>query len=196
MSSRFDSLIKDTLDIEGGFVNDPQDRGGATKWGITLRFYRNYVDKYGQIKHIRTLTKTEAKEIYRAHFWTPAEYVTTDDDGNAEFDYGDLPIGIDRLALSFSINMGWKRSHLLLQKAIASAGGDVSEDGWLGPNTVSEARRVDNKALVREFGIQAATFYANIAVNDTSQTKFLEGWMYRAFREVLDAIEDIHTNES
>jgi lysozyme family protein len=92
--------------------------------------------------------------------------------------------------------MGWKRSHLLLQKAIASAGGDVSEDGWLGPNTVSEARRVDNKALVREFGIQAATFYANIAVNDTSQTKFLEGWMYRAFREVLDAIEDIHTNES
>ena len=56
MLTHFDEIIEKVLEHEGGYVNDPNDLGGETNFGITKRFYPD-VD-------IKNLTKEEAKHIY------------------------------------------------------------------------------------------------------------------------------------
>ena len=53
MKTQFDEIIDHVLEHEGGYVNDPKDLGGETKYGITKRFYPD-VD-------IKNLTKEDAK---------------------------------------------------------------------------------------------------------------------------------------
>lgn len=61
----FDIIINIILRHEGGYVNDPDDLGGETKYGITKRRYPNL--------DIKNLTKREAIEIYRRDFFIPME---------------------------------------------------------------------------------------------------------------------------
>lgn len=62
-SSKFDRAIPIILRFEGGYVNDPDDPGGETKYGISKRAYPHL--------DIRALTIPAAKEIYFADYWTP-----------------------------------------------------------------------------------------------------------------------------
>ena len=57
----FNKIIEKVLEHEGGYVNDPKDLGGETKYGITKRFYPD-VD-------IKNLTKEQAKTIYHTDYW-------------------------------------------------------------------------------------------------------------------------------
>ena len=57
----FNEIIEQVLEHEGGYVNDPKDLGGETKYGITKRFYPD-VD-------IKNLTVEQAKEIYKKDYW-------------------------------------------------------------------------------------------------------------------------------
>jgi lysozyme family protein len=58
---RFEYVINIILNNEGGYNNNSNDKGGATKFGISSRSYPD-VD-------IANLTKTEAKNIYKRDFW-------------------------------------------------------------------------------------------------------------------------------
>ena len=53
----FEEIIEQVLEHEGGYVKDPKDLGGETKYGITKRFYPD-VD-------IKNLTIEQAVEIYK-----------------------------------------------------------------------------------------------------------------------------------
>lgn len=59
----FDNAVSFVLAREGGYVFDPYDPGGATKYGISKRSYPN--------EDIANLTEDRAKEIYRKDYWTP-----------------------------------------------------------------------------------------------------------------------------
>ena len=61
----FDKIIEKVLEHEGGYVNDPDDLGGETNYGITKRFFPD-VD-------IKNLTKEQAKKIYHQDYWRPAK---------------------------------------------------------------------------------------------------------------------------
>ena len=65
MKTTFNEIIEVVLEHEGGYVNDPDDAGGETKYGIAKRWYPN-VD-------IKNLTKEEAKKIYHMDYWNPAK---------------------------------------------------------------------------------------------------------------------------
>jgi len=178
----FRDQIEHILNIEGGFTNDPVDRGGATKYGITLNFYKNNVDSNATVDDIRNLTKSEAKEIYYEHFWKNASKTTSD------VTYDDLPEPVASVTFNFGINMGSDRGHTLLQKAINASGGNVSVDGWLGPETVRASTHLDTSEIVKRYGVEVSMFYYQIVKNDSSQEKFLEGWFYRVSDGVLKAI--------
>lgn len=60
-----DALIDAVIDREGGYVNDPADRGGATRWGITEAVAR----AQGYAGDMRALPRAEAVEIYRRLYW-------------------------------------------------------------------------------------------------------------------------------
>ena len=64
----FDVILDEIIRREGGFVNDPADRGGATKYGITIGVLRKWRSTTVTVDDVRALTKPEAKEIYRARY--------------------------------------------------------------------------------------------------------------------------------
>lgn len=57
----FPKAFSHVINVEGGYVNDPNDPGGETKYGISKRSYPN--------EDIKNLTMDRAREIYKADYW-------------------------------------------------------------------------------------------------------------------------------
>lgn len=69
----FKKALKFVLNREGGFVNNPNDRGGATNKGITQNTYNAYLQSKGQkSKDVRNITDAEVEEIYYSRYWLSA----------------------------------------------------------------------------------------------------------------------------
>lgn len=85
MVDRFDMAFALVIGAEGGYVNDPNDPGGETKYGISKRAYPNL--------NIPALTIEQAKEIYRRDYWIP-------------LDCDILPAPMDLYVFDAGVNMG------------------------------------------------------------------------------------------
>lgn len=181
MNERFLSKVNHVLDVEGGFVNDPVDRGGATKFGITLSTYKTLVDPNATVETIKKLTREDAIDFYYRYFWNPHEAAVRG------YNYSQLPQGVGEIAFDFAINMGHRRSHILLQKALRFLGHKITLDGILGQETVDAASRAPQNELIKRVGAEAVVFYTRIIINDSSQQKFARGWAYRATSSVFEA---------
>ncbi len=71
--SAFDDALKFTLQWEGGFVNDPDDPGGATNMGVTQKVYDAYrKSKKLAAQTVKSITKAEVNDIYLNRYWSPA----------------------------------------------------------------------------------------------------------------------------
>lgn len=69
----FEKALKFVLKWEGGYVNNPNDKGGATNKGITQSTYNTWLRSKGQnIKDVRNITDSEVKEIYYNNYWLKA----------------------------------------------------------------------------------------------------------------------------
>jgi lysozyme family protein len=140
---------------EGGYVNDPADGGGPTKWGISQRSYPHLV--------IRTLTQEDAAAIYRRDFWDPCR--------------GDeLPEAIAIALFDAAVNAGPQAAIRLLQTAAGT-----TADGLLGPKTLRAVQRGARGTLLRDFLVQRALFYGRLAKADYQKARFLTGWLNRLF---------------
>lgn len=103
----FDFAIDRVLGHEGGYVNNPKDPGGETKWGISKRSYPN-VD-------IKNLTRDQAKDIYRRDFWNIVRLSEVYD-------------GVAFQLMDFAVNSGAGNAIRALQRACG-----VAPDGHWGP---------------------------------------------------------------
>lgn len=70
MTTAYD-IIEAILVREGGYVNDPNDLGGATNFGITIKTLSDYRKRQVDIEEVRNLTKDQAREIYKQNYLTP-----------------------------------------------------------------------------------------------------------------------------
>ena len=111
----FKEIIEKVLEHEGGYVNDPKDLGGETKYGITKRFYPD-VD-------IKNLTIEQATEIYKKDYW---------DKNRVE----SLPQNLWHIYFDMCVNMGKRTAVKVLQRAAVNRGRNIEVDGGLGPATV------------------------------------------------------------
>jgi lysozyme family protein len=59
----FEAAVNEVLGEEAGYVNNPADPGGETKWGISKRAFPDL--------DIANLSRDDAKTIYRSHYWDP-----------------------------------------------------------------------------------------------------------------------------
>ena len=179
--STFDKAIGIILKHEGGYVNHPSDPGGATNYGISLRFLADYpnigdFDHDGDVdaEDIRVMTINDAMAIYRAAWWEKFKYELISDQTVAT------------KVFDFSVNMGAKRAHILLQRALNRAFGlKLAEDGVIGPNT----RNVINSAvdgsgkqlLIDAYSQVAWEFYQGLIAANPKLSAFAKGWKNRAF---------------
>ena len=66
----FEKVIKYLFESEGGYVNDKDDRGGQTNYGVTQATYDSWRKQKGlPIKDVKNITKDEAKKLYYEEFW-------------------------------------------------------------------------------------------------------------------------------
>ena len=161
------------LGHEGGYVNDPVDRGGETNFGITIGTWRNYSRLLFGVEPtsetLRNITRGQAFEIFRVGYW--------------------LPSGADRIVdceLAFQIadisyNSGSGNSTKILQRAINDLGGNVVVDGAIGRNTINAANALPAADIYRQLRARRWSFYETIMRNDPSQERFRNGWRNRTF---------------
>lgn len=72
-SEIFKKALTFVLIREGGYVNDPDDPGGATNRGITQRTYNEWLAKNNKPKKdVKNITEIEVKEIYYNNYWLAA----------------------------------------------------------------------------------------------------------------------------
>jgi len=161
MTDRFNKFMDIILRAEGGYVNDPDDLGGETKYGITKRRYPEL--------DIQNLTIDEAKELYYDDFFL---------DMNLQYIHNDL---LALHVLDMGINAGRKTAIRLLQEILIG----IPRDGVLGPVTciaLENAMTTTNIVDVYKAKRIQRYYYISTLRNNA---KFLKGWVNRVNRTKL-----------
>ncbi len=162
MSQEFDDLVKPLLKREGGYVNHPSDRGGATNHGVTQRVYSMWLNERGMgRKDVRDMPLSDATAIYREHYWLPAMCEI-------------LPAEIRDIHFDAAVNHGVNRAAKLLQEAVG-----VEQDGIIGRDTLAAVAAIGIGLLRARYIAARYRFYGQIIRRDRSQIAFIVGWMSR-----------------
>jgi len=171
------SAIDVVLRQEGKFSDHPSDPGGATNYGISLRFLKSLgldIDCDGDtdIDDIRAIDENIARKIYREKWWD-------------EYGYGRIPdTDIAAMVMSLAVNMGPKHAHRIVQQALneSVSGERLLEDGILGERTL---RQINAAALVAPNELRLAVrkiaiaYYRSLVARNKNLAVFLHGWENR-----------------
>lgn len=174
MESNFDDAIGQTLKNEGGLSDNPNDPGGITKYGISLRFLQENgidINHDGTIngKDVENLTVPEAESIYKLYFWEKLKIFLIDNQtlANKVFD--------------LSVNMGGEQAIKLLQEAInMHVTPPLQVDGVIGLNTLKGIDSVSIPVLMGDYRLCAKLFYERLVAQNPNFKVFLNGWLKRA----------------
>jgi lysozyme family protein len=158
---RFDRLIGKVLEHEGGYVCDPADPGGETKYGICKRSYPA-ID-------IKSLTLEQAKGIYYCEWWLRLRCNDIDNDQVAQ------------KLLDTAVNVGASTGVKLLQSALCDVGQWVVVDGVIGPKTVDAVNRADPNRLLTAMRARQAEHYRELIKRNPTLARFQRGWEKRAY---------------
>lgn len=175
----------------GGFVDDPKDPGGATNWGISLRFLTRLLDEGGgdwdrsqfdkdrdgdvDGDDMRALTLDEAVSLYKSEFWDDTLVWA-------------LPPSVALKVFDLFVNMGPRRGTIILQKAINNFQPKVRlvEDGILGEKTMMavwalyDAKDSAPELILTNLRSGAAAFYRSLVEQNSDFGRFINGWLKRA----------------
>ncbi|HAH4529009.1 TPA: peptidoglycan-binding protein [Escherichia coli] len=178
LSPSFQHALDFVLAKEGGYVNDPTDKGGETKFGISDKrdgIADGKTDVNGDGKPdtaIKDLTPEQAAQIYFRDYWQAA-YCT------------DWPDGISLFVFDSSVQHGVKAAIRQLQSAAG-----VTADGIVGPNTTRAVICADPEWLLNRCFLRRARYYADIIKSNSSHGKYLNGWFNR-LDELANACQEV-----
>jgi len=156
----FDTIFDRVIGHEQGYVNDPNDPGGETKWGVSKRSYPN-ID-------IKNLSREDAKRIYHRDFWM-------------RINGGDLYDGVAYQLFDFAINSGVETAIRYLQRAIG-----VADDGIWGPRSQTALNGMTESDVIMRLSGERLMFMTKL-VNWPHAGK---GWARRIATNLLYGAED------
>jgi hypothetical protein len=166
-----DAMIEDILRREGGFVDHPNDRGGPTNFGITLRSLASWRKHDVTRDDVRRMAQPEARDIYKGRYFLQPRIDT-------------LPAAIQPLMFDMCINHGPGTAIKLLQEVLQASSPPCSVDGGVGDETIQSAAKaltaVGPETLVNTLVDRRVDLFEAIAAKDASQKVFLKGWRRRA----------------
>lgn len=169
------------LEREGGYVNDPDDPGGATKYGVTVHTMRRLgLDLTGDGRvdaaDVQQLSRVEAKQIFIQHYFHRPGV-------------SKLPGVLHATVFDMQVNAG---SHAvkILQRLLGKMGFPASADGKIGPKTIAAAQKAANAApahIADAYGIERRNYYYALADRRKASRKYARrrnggkgGWIVRA----------------
>lgn len=147
--------------LEGGFVNNPLDRGGATNKGVTLGTFRRYFGQDKTVDDLQKMTYAEWRRIMKTGYWDRAGCDGYTNQSVAE------------ICADWVINSGPG-----VVKRIQGLAG-AERDGIAGPKTVAAVNACDQKTLFDKVKAARVSYYDAIVMRDPSQRAFYNGWMVR-----------------
>lgn len=174
--ANIEQLIEEVIEREGGYVNHPADRGGATNWGVTEAVAR----RQGYVGDMRALPRSDAAAIYKRLYWLSPRF-----DAVAE--------RAPKLAAEMfdtGINMGTGTATGFLQRALNALNRegrdypDLKVDRAVGPATLSaldaflaKRGKAAEGVLLKAVEALQGAHYLNIAEARPSQEAFVYGWL-------------------
>lgn len=184
---RHDPLFERALSVvlahEGGLSEHPDDPGGVTQYGISLRYLQSLGVRVGDLDgdgdvdadDVRGMTREQAAAIYR-RLWDAGQYA-------------ELPPAVAVKLFDLAVNMGARRAVRLLQRALRACGRPVTDDGLLGPQTIRAAWDVHEEwspgnadaALLAALRSEAAGYYRVLVAKNPRLSVFEHGWLNRAY---------------
>ncbi|MEP1766489.1 MAG: holin-associated N-acetylmuramidase [Sulfitobacter sp.] len=180
-------IAQDIVAREGGYVNDPDDPGGATKFGVTIHTMRRLgldLDRDGHVTaaDVRRLTRKQAVDIFLEHYYDRPLIAQ-------------LPQSLQATVFDMYVNSGGNAVKIL-QRLLVEMGYRVSVDGALGPQSLGAVRAaydVSPQEMVNAYGIARRNYYFRLADGRVASRKYVRtraggkgGWIKRA-EEFLDA---------
>jgi len=175
----FEISVGQLLELEGGYVNDPQDPGGETFRGLSRKNWPTWIgwSKLDQHKllpgfpdTLRDDTRLSAmvKAFYSEQFWDPL--------------WGQINSQeLSNKLLDMSVNMGKATAVALVQVSLGFlSNSPIVTDGIFGPRTLDFLNGMNEQKLLHELRVRAVKRYHDIVVANPVSEKFLLGWFRRA----------------
>lgn len=163
------TLAREGCDLakgDTGYVDNPNDPGGATNYGITQGTYSAYLASLGLPSHpVRDITPAEVAAIYRRNYWHDSKADTV------------ASAGKPLLALAHfdaAVNLGLGQAAKCLQRAVG-----VTDDGVIGSHTLAAVLACDEGAALDAYLVDRARVYRAIVERRPASVEFLPGWLAR-----------------
>ena len=174
-------IARDIVAREGGYVNDPDDPGGATNFGVTIHTMRRLgldLNGDGQVdaSDVRVLTRDQAEAIFLEHYFERPRIDA-------------LPQVLQASVFDMYVNAG---SHAvkILQRLLNEMRITVTVDGQIGPQTIAATERATEAApdhIADAYGIARRNYYYALADKRAASRKYARrrdggkgGWISRA----------------
>lgn len=174
-------IARDIVAREGGYVNDPDDPGGATKYGVTIHTMRRLgldLDGDGDVdaQDVQRISRAQAEHIFIDHYFIRPRI-------------NQLPAVLQATVFDMYVNAG---SHAvkILQRLLNDMRIVVSVDGIIGPQTIAAAQRAAAAApdhIADAYGIARRNYYYALADRRAASRKYARrrdggkgGWIRRA----------------
>ena len=174
-------IAQEIVAREGGYVNDPDDPGGATKYGVTIHTMKRLgLDLTGDGRvtsaDVRRLSRAQAAEIFVDHYFRRPRIDR-------------LPDSLQASVFDMYVNAG-ANAVRILQRMLVDMGQGVTVDGVIGPQTAAAAHsaaRVAPDHIADAYGIARRNYYYALADKRPASRKYARrrdggkgGWITRA----------------
>lgn len=174
-------IAEEIVAREGGFVNDPDDPGGATNFGVTIHTMRRLgldLDRDGVVgvSDVAALSRAQAVEIFIHHYFYKPQIHR-------------LPQILQASVFDMQVNAG-NNAVKILQRLLSDMGYALVADGAIGADTVAAAERAASTApdhIADAYGIARRNYYFALADGRSASRKYARsrsggkgGWIRRA----------------
>ncbi|WP_281981984.1 holin-associated N-acetylmuramidase [Thalassorhabdomicrobium marinisediminis] len=176
-----EDIAEEIVAREGGFVNDPDDPGGATNYGVTIHTMRRLgldLDRDGEVttRDVQLLTRAQATRIFVDHYYRRPRI-------------DQLPAPVQPSVFDMYVNAG-ANAVRILQRLLCDMRIEVAVDGVIGPQTRAAAAQAMQAApdhFVDAYGIARRNYYYALADARPRSRKYARrrdggkgGWIKRA----------------
>lgn len=177
--ANFNRFFQKLLKHEGGFVDHPDDPGGATNKGITFNTFKEHAFEIRvepTIENLKSLSDDQAMSIYKTHYWDKINGDNIENQSVAE------------MFFDFSVMSGGAPK--VMQRVLKSMGHDINVDGKIGHNTINAINSSNQRELFDNLKNARKEYLKDLIKKNPKLKTFEKGWMKRVdsfeYKEVIN----------
>ena len=157
MKNNFENCLAEVLKHEGGYSDHPEDKGGATNYGVTQKVWEEWIGHPVTKDDMKNLVPSNVMGLYHNRYWDACKC-------------DDLPAGVDYCVFDTAVNSGRVRAIKFLQAVVGTI-----PDGAIGPVTLASVNSRGSKLTIEQYSDKREAFLRGLSGFPT----FGKGWLNR-----------------